>query len=187
MTPPALRRQDVATAHSQAGEAQRSPPPDLGPPPWLRASTATWLPPGPGRARPPQEQEAGGSRRGPSGKPPASPWTGHQIDRLLTPSRYIGRNLHSRTSTRDRLINAKHRIMDGAIASGMCFFPLPPLCTRPNTATPAWSAPPAGRVCPPPLLAQPRAAARVGYHRLGHEQLRPPTATRCSRAATCAS
>src|SRR5215218_5417370 len=29
----------TATAHSQAGEAQRSPPPDLGPPPWLRAST----------------------------------------------------------------------------------------------------------------------------------------------------
>jgi hypothetical protein len=32
---------------------------------------------------------------------------------LGDPSRYIGRNLHSRRSTRNHLINAKHRIMDG--------------------------------------------------------------------------
>src|SRR5215213_1002355 len=102
----------TATAHSQAGEAQRSPPPDLGPPPWLRASTATWLPPGPGRRA--AASRAGSGRLppgGPSGKPPASPWTGHRIDRLLTQAVTSGRNLHSRRSTRDNLINAN--IMDG--------------------------------------------------------------------------
>src|SRR5215213_8050809 len=104
----------TATAHSQAAEAQRSPPPDLGPlPGYARARPPGCLPDQVGRAA---ASRAGSGRLppgGPSGKPPASPWTGHRIDRLLTQAVTSGRNLHSRRSTRDHLINAKHRIMDG--------------------------------------------------------------------------
>jgi hypothetical protein len=85
VTPPALRRRTIATAHSNAGEAQRSPPPDLGPlPGYARARPPGCLADQVGRAA---ASRAGSGRLppgGPSGKPPASPWTGHQIDRLLT-------------------------------------------------------------------------------------------------------
>jgi hypothetical protein len=53
---------------------------------------------------------------------------------LADPSRYIGRNLHSRRSTRSPH-QRQHRIWTVAIASGTVLLALPPVCTRPNTAT----------------------------------------------------
>ena len=144
----------TATAHSQAGEAQRSPPPDLGPPPgYARARPPGCLLDQVGRAA---ASRAGSGRLppgGPSGKPPASPWTGHRIDRLLTQAVTSGRNLHSRRSTR-AITSSTPSIASWtvAIASGIVLLSLPPVCTRPNPATqPGF----AGGAGPPPLLAQP--------------------------------
>jgi hypothetical protein len=103
----------IATAHSQAGEAQRSPPPELGPlPGYARARPPGCLPDQVGRAA----ASRPGSGRLPRGakREAARIAVDRSPDRpLADPSRYIGRNLHSRRSTRDHLINVKHRIMDG--------------------------------------------------------------------------
>jgi hypothetical protein len=127
--------------------------------------------PGYARARPPsclldQVGRAAASRAGsgrlppggPSGKPPASPWTGHRIDRLLTQAVTSGRNLHSRRSTRDRLINAN--IMDGGNSIRDCAsFPATGLHSA-ESRDPSLASP-AGRVRHLYWLNPSR--ARVGY------------------------
>src|SRR5215217_3133027 len=151
----------TATAHSQAAEAQRSPPPDLGPlPGYARARPPGCLPDQVGRAA---ASRAGSGRLppgGPSGKPPASPWTGHRIDRLLTQAVTSARNLHSRRSTR-AITSSTPSIASWtvAIASGIVLLSLPPVCTRPNPATPAWLRRPGGSAT---STGSTRAAARVG-------------------------
>jgi hypothetical protein len=110
--PSRLRRQQRLTARQR--KPNGLPHLTLAPlPGYARARPPGCLPDQVGRAA---ASRAGSGRLppgGPSGKPPASPWTGHRIDRLLTQAVTSGRNLHSRRSTRDHLINAKHRIMDG--------------------------------------------------------------------------
>jgi hypothetical protein len=123
-------------ARARRRKPQQVSPPDLGPPLRLRASTASCcLPDQVGRAA---ASRAGSGRLppgGPSGKPPASPWTCHQIDRQ--PTRAVtSAEISTAVGARDRLITAKQRIMDGSQASGIV---LPSLAT---VAGPRSSLPP---------------------------------------------
>jgi len=168
-----LRRQDDSEGLEPGGEAQQVSPA------WTLAPSLATCEHGHlvasrtgSGARPPREQEAGGSRRG-AKRETARIAVDRSPDRpLADPSRYIGRNLHSRRSTRSPH-QRQHRIMDGGHSIRDC-------ASCPSTGLhsteyrdPPGGAPPAGRAGPPRLLAQPRAAARLGYHRLGNERLRP--------------
>jgi hypothetical protein len=158
----------------------------------------TLAPSGFARARPPgcrrdQVGRAAASRAGsgrlppggPSGKPPASPRTGRQIDRL--PARAVtSAEISTAVGARDHLINATIALWTVAIASGIVLLALPPVCTRPNTAT--------------RLEVLRRLSGRVRHvywliPEPHHDwdttnsvmSAYAPTATRCSRSATCAS
>jgi hypothetical protein len=74
----------------------------------------------------------------------------------------------------DYLINASIASWTVAIASGIVLLAVPPVCIRPKTTTRLKVLRRlAGRVRHVYWL-KPRAAARLEYHRLGHERLRPP-------------
>jgi hypothetical protein len=73
----------------------------------------------------------------------------------------------------DYLINASIASWTVAIASGIVLLAVPPVCIRPKSTTRLEVLRRlAGRVRHVYWL-KPRAAARLEYHRLGHERLRP--------------
>jgi hypothetical protein len=165
--PSRLRRQQRLTARQR--KSNGLPHLTLAPlPGYARARPPGCLPDQVGRAA---ASRAGSGRLppgGPSGKPPASPWTGHRIDRLLTQAVTSGRNLHSRRSTRDHLINAN--IMDGGNSIRDCAsFPATGLHSA-ESRDPAWLRRRGGSAT---STGSTRAAHEWDTHRLGHERLSP--------------
>jgi hypothetical protein len=184
--PSRLRRQQRLTARQR--KPNGLPHLTLAPlPGYARARPPDCLPDQVGRAA---ASRAGSGRLppgGPSGKPPASPWTGHRIDRLLTQA---VTSAETSTAVVARAITSSTPSIASwtvAIASGIVLLSLATALHSAEYRDPSLECSAGRSGGSATSTGSTRAAARLGYHRLGHERLRPPTATRCSRGTTCAS